>query len=74
MKLQITFRGGGQIEAEVKEFTEDRGGISGHLHGLHWVTPAGATRALKYVDVDQIAAIVAIYDPGDSDDRTEVSQ
>lgn len=68
MRLQITFRGGGQIEAEVKEFTEDRGGVTGNLRGLHWVTPAGAARCLKYVEVDQVVAIVAIYEPGDADE------
>lgn len=65
MRIQITLRSGAQIEADVDEFTIGKSQVSDQIRELHWVSPAGSMRRLKHVALSEIAAIIAIHEPGD---------
>lgn len=60
MRMQITFRGGAQIEVDVDSFEVGRSSMTGAFVSLEWNTPAGWTRKLNSIDPSEIAAIVAI--------------
>lgn len=63
MRVQITLKSGAQIEADVEEFTVTRSRLEGELVGLKWTGSVGG-RALKYVRLDEIAAITYVDDEG----------
>lgn len=68
MKISIFLRSGGQIEADVDEFTINKNLLSGRITEFQWSTPAGAGfHRLKYLDVNEIVAIVSFHDPDDLD-------
>lgn len=69
MKIQITLRSGTQIEADVEEFTIGRGGLSGEMRELQWVNPPDALRKLKYLDINDVVAVVAIHEPSAQDSK-----
>ena len=65
MKMQVTFRSGVQIEADVEEFTLGRGGIDGALREITWTNKPVPARRLKYLDASEIVAVVAVHDPSE---------
>lgn len=60
MRMQITLKSGAQIEADVSEFTTKRNPITGDLTKLEWRTPDGHAAKLNYLDLKEVAAIVAV--------------
>jgi hypothetical protein len=63
MKIEITFKSGAQVVADVESF-ETSMNFAGGFNKLSWITPAGWTRKLVRVDMDEVAAIVAIFEAG----------
>lgn len=72
MKMEITFKGGAQIIVDASEFQVIRSAM-GEFRKLSWNTPDDFTRKLCYADIDEIAAIVRIYEDGDdaADDKKD---
>jgi hypothetical protein len=61
--MQITFRGGAQIEVDVDSFEVGRSSMTDAIVSLKWETPAGWSRKLKSLaNLQEIVAIVAIED------------
>jgi hypothetical protein len=61
--MQITFRGGAQIEVDVDSFEVGRSKVTDAVVSLKWETPAGWNRKLNTLSsLDEIVAIVAIED------------
>lgn len=65
MKIEITLRSGAKVVGDVKEYSFVAGTNSGELRELHWITPKEGAQRLQWVDLSQIAAVVAIREDGD---------
>jgi hypothetical protein len=62
MKVQIVFKSGAQIEADVDEISTFRNQLTNEITKLKWTTPDGWKRKLHTIQLSEIAAIV-IIDP-----------
>ena len=62
MRIQVTFKGGAQIEADVEEFETAPSALDGALNRINWTTPGNWTRKLHTIELSEVAAIVAIED------------
>lgn len=60
MKLQITFKSGAQTTVDVKEFSTKGSLVGDAIAELNWTTPRGWNCKLHYVDLNEIACLVAV--------------
>lgn len=60
MRIQITFKSGAKVEADVENFTVKRTAVTNVLRGLDWDLPNDWLQELHYVDLAEVAAIVAV--------------
>lgn len=67
MKMVITFKGGAQVRVDATDFTSGRNPVTDQLTSLKWTTPDGWTAKLHTIEVDEIVAIHAEREPGESE-------
>lgn len=60
MRIQITLKSGAQIEADVSEYSTASSLVDGSLSKLNWTTSKDPAAGLKYVDLNEVAAIVTV--------------
>jgi hypothetical protein len=60
MRIEITFRSGAQITADVEEFSGSWSVIKGDLRSLKWTTPDDWTRKLHRIELSEVVGIVAV--------------
>jgi hypothetical protein len=60
VRIQITLKSGAQIEADVSEYSTAASLVDGNLTKLNWTTSSNPAAGLKYVDLNEVAAIVTV--------------
>jgi hypothetical protein len=63
VRMQITFKGGAQVEVDAGEWTTARNQITGELTKMDWTTPGGWTAKLHTINLGEVVAIVALRTP-----------
>lgn len=64
MRIQITFRGGAQIEVDLTDETGfDFGQVTGRLTGFSWHTPEDWAYKLFQIDISEVVAMVGVRRP-----------
>jgi hypothetical protein len=56
--MRIYLKGGGNFAVKVTEFTVRRDQLTGEFNQLDWKADDGAMARLRYLALDQVAAIV----------------
>jgi hypothetical protein len=65
VKALIIFKSGATVEVDIERFSTKKNVMSGAITELKWETPDDWTSKLHTVQLDEIAAIVALRDPGE---------
>lgn len=66
--MRLIFKSGASTDVDVDEYTVSRNKFDGSFSGLNWTTPDGYAAKLSYVRLEEVAALVAIAEPGDDVD------
>lgn len=62
MKMRVILRSGAIIDIDATEFSVGRNVVTGGLDELKWSYAGDETVKLKYVNVDEVAAVLAIHE------------
>jgi hypothetical protein len=72
MKMIVTLKNGAQIGADVDEFSTGRSPIGGDLRSLKWTAAEKAQIVLNWVDLSEVVAVHAEFEPGEPVAEIEV--
>lgn len=63
MRIELLFRNGARVEADVDDVTTERHRVTNALASASWNTPPDWTAKLQWVDLSEILAVVVKRDP-----------